>query len=38
MNEDDRERFVWEYLRSHPDRARGIDGLAPGYAQRCRNR
>ncbi len=31
-----RERLVLDYLRAHPDGAPGLDGLASGYARRCR--
>ena len=32
----ERERLIFDYLRAHPQGAPGIDGLAAGYAKRCR--
>jgi len=31
-----REALVLDYLHTHPDGAPGLDGLASGYARRCR--
>jgi len=34
--EPKREQFLWDYMRAHPNGAPGLDGLAHGYAKRCR--
>lgn len=34
--ESNREKFLWDYLRAHPNGAPGLDALANGYAKRCR--